>query len=103
MLAGRDEARLTRCSSEFSELAPGIEVELVVGDLGAPGVETLVAALDGRVIDVLVNNAGFGTYGRLEEVDRGPGPRADRGQRRRVGAPHPRRAARHAGPGRGGF
>ena len=33
------------------------------------GVEALVAALDGRVIDVLVNNAGFGTYGRLEEVD----------------------------------
>ena len=29
----------------------------------------MVAALDGRVIDVLVNNAGFGTYGRLEEVD----------------------------------
>ena len=42
----------------------------MVGDLGGQaGVEALVAALDGRVIDVLVNNAGFGTYGRLEEVD----------------------------------
>ena len=70
VLAGRDQARLAEVRQRVQRLAPGIEVELVVGDLGThAGVEALVAVLDGRVIDVLVNNAGFGTYGRLEEVD----------------------------------
>jgi short-subunit dehydrogenase len=70
VLAGRHEARLTEVRQRVQRVAPGVEVELVVGDLGARGgVEALVAALDGRVIDVLVNNAGFGTYGRLPEGD----------------------------------
>jgi short-subunit dehydrogenase len=70
VLAGRDEARLTDVRERVQRLAPGIHVELVVGDLGSQaGVEALVAVLQERVIDVLVNNAGFGTYGRLAEVD----------------------------------
>jgi short-subunit dehydrogenase len=70
VLAGRDEARLTGVRERVQRLAPGMDVELVVGDLGSrAGVEHLVAALDGRAVDVLVNNAGFGTYGRLAEVD----------------------------------
>jgi short-subunit dehydrogenase len=70
VLAGRDEARLTDVRERVQRLAPGIDVELVVGDLGSrAGVEALVAVLQERVIDVLVNNAGFGTYGRLAEVD----------------------------------
>ena len=28
-----------------------------------------MAALGGREVDVLINNAGFGTYGRLQEID----------------------------------
>ena len=70
VLTGRNEARLTKVRQRVQQVAPSIEVDLVVGDLGSQaGVEALVAALDGRVIDVLVNNAGFGTYGRLDEVD----------------------------------
>jgi short-subunit dehydrogenase len=70
VLAGRDEARLTDVRERVQRLAPGIDVELVVGDLGSQaGAEALVAVLQERVIDVLVNNAGFGTYGRLAEVD----------------------------------
>jgi short-subunit dehydrogenase len=70
VLAGRDEARLTDVRERVQRLAPGMDVELVVGDLGSrAGVEALVAVLQERVIDVLVNNAGFGTYGRLAEVD----------------------------------
>jgi short-subunit dehydrogenase len=70
VLAGRDEARLTEVRQRVQRLAPAIDVELVVGDLGGQaGVEHLVAALDGRAVDVLVNNAGFGTYGPLSEVD----------------------------------
>jgi short-subunit dehydrogenase len=70
VLAGRDEARLTDVRQRVQRLAPGIDVEIVVGDLGSQaGVKALVAALNGRAIDVLVNNAGVGTYGRLAEVD----------------------------------
>jgi short-subunit dehydrogenase len=70
VLAGRDEARLADVRERVQRLAPDIDVELVVGDLGSQaGVEALVAVLQERVIDVLVNNAGFGTYGRLAEVD----------------------------------
>jgi short-subunit dehydrogenase len=70
VLAGRDEARLAEVRQRVQRLAPGTDVELVVGDLGSQaGVEALIAVLTGRPIDVLVNNAGFGTYGRLSEVD----------------------------------
>lgn len=67
VLAGRDEARLNAVARRV-----GQQVELVVGDLGTPAdVGALVARLDGREIDVLVNNAGFGTYGPFAEVDAG--------------------------------
>ncbi len=70
VLAGRDGGRLAEVRQRVQRLAPGIDVELVVGDLGShAGVDALVAVLDGRMIDILVNNAGFGTYGRLPEVD----------------------------------
>src|SRR5258708_37171415 len=53
VLAGRDEARLAEVRQRVKELAPGIDVDLVVGDLGnQAGVEALVAALNGRTIDV---------------------------------------------------
>lgn len=69
MLAGRDQARLEAVNQRIGQSA---EVELVVGDLGTgDGVEDLIARLNGRVIDVLVNNAGFGTYGPFAEVDAG--------------------------------
>src|SRR5262245_10151521 len=70
ILAGRDEARLEQVRQRVRQRAPGVEVELVVGDLGSEkGIRDLIAQLDGRVIDVLVNNAGFGTYGPLAEID----------------------------------
>jgi short-subunit dehydrogenase len=72
LLAGRDEARLSAVAQRVHQVAPEIEVELAVGDLGTDaGVEALAARLSDRVIDVLVNNAGFGTYGRFAELDAG--------------------------------
>lgn len=69
ILAGRDQARLEQVRER---IGADTEVELVVGDLGTDtGVEDLIARIDGRSIDVLVNNAGFGTYGPFAEVDAG--------------------------------
>jgi short-subunit dehydrogenase len=68
VLAGRDEARLSAVAQRVGHIANN--VELVVGDLGTDaGVDALVAHLDGRDVDVLVNNAGFGTYGPFAEID----------------------------------
>ncbi|KLO34102.1 hypothetical protein ABW17_26985 [Mycobacterium nebraskense] len=67
VLAGRDEARLSAVAQRVEQ-----QVELVVGDLGTQaGVDALVGRLDGREVDVLVNNAGFGTYGPFAELDAG--------------------------------
>jgi short-subunit dehydrogenase len=65
VLAGRDEARLKAVAERV-----GGNAELVVGDLGTDeGIDDLIAHLGDREIDVLVNNAGFGTYGPFAEVD----------------------------------
>jgi short-subunit dehydrogenase len=70
VLTGRDEPRLSAVAQRVRAGAPEVDVELVVGDLGtASGVDALTARLHGRAIEVLVNNAGFGTYGRFAEVD----------------------------------
>jgi short-subunit dehydrogenase len=67
VLAGRDETRLKAVAQRVDT-----NVELVVGDLGTDaGIDALAAHLDGRDIDVLVNNAGFGTYGPFAEIDAG--------------------------------
>ncbi|BBZ43466.1 SDR family NAD(P)-dependent oxidoreductase [Mycobacterium parmense] len=65
VLAGRDEPRLKAVAARIEQ-----EVELVVGDLGTDeGVHQLLSRLDGRAIDLLVNNAGFGTYGPFADID----------------------------------
>jgi short-subunit dehydrogenase len=70
MLAGRDATRLQHVRQRVQQKAPGVDVEVVVGDLGTDaGVEELIAALGDREVDVLVNNAGFGTHGLLAEID----------------------------------
>jgi short-subunit dehydrogenase len=70
VLAGRDQPRLAAVQQRVRDLAPGLDVELVVGDLGTrSGVDELLAHLGGRPIEVLVNNAGFGTYGPFAETD----------------------------------
>ena len=59
VLAGRDEARLTDVRQRVQRLAPGVDIEIAVGDLGSQaGVEALVAALNGRAIDV-ATRTGF--------------------------------------------
>jgi short-subunit dehydrogenase len=48
VLAGRDQPRLTAVRQQVHQIAPRIDVELVVGDLGTEsGIAALVAHLDG--------------------------------------------------------
>jgi short-subunit dehydrogenase len=70
LLAGRDELRLQQVRQRVLAQSPNTVVELAVGDLGTEsGIEDLIAALSDREVGVLVNNAGFGTYGPVAEVD----------------------------------
>jgi uncharacterized protein len=70
VLAGRDEARLNTVAEQVRLANPNLDIETVVGDLATnAGVDALVGHIAGREIDVLVNNAGFGTHGRFNELD----------------------------------
>jgi short-subunit dehydrogenase len=70
LLAGRDELRLQQVRQRVLAQSPKTVVETAVGDLGTEsGIEDLIAALGDRKVGVLVNNAGFGTYGPVAEVD----------------------------------
>lgn len=72
VLVSRDRARLEALSGEL-RAAHGIDVEVLPADLAesaplATVEERLADAA--RPVDLLVNNAGFGTYGKLAELDR---------------------------------
>ncbi|MFJ1704449.1 SDR family NAD(P)-dependent oxidoreductase [Kitasatospora sp. NPDC088346] len=70
VLTARSADRLRALAADL-RLAHGVRVDVVVQDLAEPGAARLIAAeLDalGRTVDLLVNNAGFGTCGRFEET-----------------------------------
>jgi uncharacterized protein len=69
----RDETRLKTLAREVANVHPGVDVEVLPADLADPdqlaAVESRLSD-DARPIDLLVNNAGFGTYGRFASLDR---------------------------------
>ncbi len=68
-VVARDEARLRQVAEELSG-RHGVDVTWVVQDLSRPGAAAgLVTRLAERPVDVLVNNAGFGTFGPFAETD----------------------------------
>lgn len=72
VLSARRRAPMEALAAELRGRGAGATV--IAGDLAAPGgAAALVAALDaaGIAIDVLVNNAGLGAFGRFERVDPG--------------------------------
>ncbi len=65
ILVARREDRLRAVQQEIRQ-ACGVSVENIVLDLAAPGAAGVLyqrTAGSGQVVDVLVNNAGFGVYG----------------------------------------
>jgi short-subunit dehydrogenase len=71
VLVARDKARLEELAEALGA-AHGVDVEVLSADLLTDGGITAVASrltdVD-RPVDLLVNNAGFGTYGRFAELD----------------------------------
>ncbi len=70
VLVARREERLAALAAELQQQY-SISVEILVADLARPAdverVEGRIAGIED--LDVLVNNAGFGTTGRFAEVD----------------------------------
>src|SRR5260221_7653734 len=72
VLVARDRARLDELAGVLAG-RHGVATEVLVADLTDPGQLASVEARLGdreRPIDVLVNNAGFGTNGRFADLDR---------------------------------
>jgi short-subunit dehydrogenase/uncharacterized protein YndB with AHSA1/START domain len=72
VLTGRNEARLSEVAHQIRRAAPRVKVETVATDLSTTsGVSALIDHVGDRPIEVLVNNAGFGSYGPFVEADAG--------------------------------
>jgi short-subunit dehydrogenase/uncharacterized protein YndB with AHSA1/START domain len=70
VLTGRNEARLDEAAHQIRRAAPRVKVETVAADLSTrSGVSALLEHVDDRSVEVLVNNAGFGSYGPFAEAD----------------------------------
>src|SRR5262245_29677242 len=64
VLTGRNGARLDETAQAIRGAAPRVKVETVVADLSTrSGVTALLDHVGNRAVEVLVNNAGFGSYG----------------------------------------
>ena len=71
LLVARDEARLAALAAELSK-AHGTSARVMPADLARPGAaEELFRRVEAGqlTVDVLVNNAGFGTYGPFAGTD----------------------------------
>src|SRR5688500_1975679 len=70
VLVARSEAKLEALAAEL-RAAHGVQARVAVQDLAAPGAaERIAEALAGVgiAVEVLVNNAGIGTFGRDAEI-----------------------------------
>ena len=69
VLHGRNHARLDEAAHEIRD-ASRVEVETVAADLSTrSGVSALIDHVGDRPVEVLVNNAGFGSHGPFVEAD----------------------------------
>ncbi|HAP42827.1 MAG: hypothetical protein A2087_10905 [Spirochaetes bacterium GWD1_61_31] len=71
IITARRAAALEALAREIIAETPGINVDVIVLDLGqSDSVERLAAeiATRGLVVDILINNAGYGSYGPFDQI-----------------------------------
>jgi short-subunit dehydrogenase/uncharacterized protein YndB with AHSA1/START domain len=70
VLTGRNQARLQEAAGEIRRATSNVQVETIAADLSTPsGIASLLDHVGNRPVEVLVNNAGFGSYGAFAEAD----------------------------------
>ena len=70
VLTGRNDARLGETADQIRRAAPRVKIETIATDLATrAGVAALIDRVGDRPIEVLINNAGFGSYGPFVEAD----------------------------------
>jgi len=71
LLVSKPPEELAKAEAELKRQWPGAAIHTLAIDLATPEAPPLVydfARALGRPIDVLINNAGFGTYGFIDEI-----------------------------------
>ena len=71
MLVARRRDKLDQVATELSSMGTGINATIIVADLADPDAPARIhdrLAQAGRNVDLLVNNAGFGTNGTFAEL-----------------------------------
>jgi short-subunit dehydrogenase len=71
ILVARSGDRLRAVAQELSQ-AHGVQVDTVALDLAQPDAARMLfeeIQRRGHTVEILVNNAGFGTYGRFSDID----------------------------------
>jgi short-subunit dehydrogenase len=70
LLTGRNQARLQETADQIRRSVPRALVETVAADLSTQqGVSGLLDHVGDRPLEVLINNAGFGSYGPFAEAE----------------------------------
>jgi short-subunit dehydrogenase/uncharacterized protein YndB with AHSA1/START domain len=70
VLTGRNAVRLDEAAQDIRRAVPRVQVETIAVDLSTrSGVAALLDRVGDRPIEVLVNNAGFGSYGPFVKAD----------------------------------